>query len=144
MKRIYTKHGMTGTKIHEVWKEMLRRCKDKNIKSASYKKNGISVCSDWKSAKSFIDWALSNGYAEGLQIDRRDNKLGYSPSNCRFVTPKENANNKENTVYLEFKGERKNLNDWSISTGINKYTLYTRLSRGWSIDRVLTKKVQEK
>lgn len=132
---------MTGTKIHEVWKEMHRRCQGKYLKSRSYKVRKIKVCSLWKSAKAFIDWAVANGYQEGLQLDRIDNDRGYSPENCKWVTPKENANNRVNTVWLEFNGERKTLTDWSISTGIKPSTISTRLQRGWSVERTLTKKV---
>lgn len=142
MIRSYCKHGMTKTKIHEVWKEMKRRCK--NNSNPSYKRKKIKVCKEWELSKNFIDWALSNGYKEGLQIDRIDNNKGYYPENCRFVTPKENANNRENTIYLTFKGETKNLNDWSEITGIKRHTLRTRLRRNWSTEDVLTKKVQKR
>ena len=51
---------------------------------------GITVCEDWKRAKNFIEWALNNGYKDGLQIDRINNDGNYEPSNCRFVTHGEN------------------------------------------------------
>ena len=142
MKRNYSKHGMTGTKIHEVWKEMNRRCKDKNIRSVSYKKKDISVCEGWKTAKTFIDWALLSGYKEGLQIDRINNDEGYFPSNCRWVTPKQNANNKSNTIRLTFNGKTQTLEEWSNETEINKRTIYTRMIRGWSTKDILTRRTQ--
>lgn len=135
---------MTGTKIHEVWKEMNRRCKDNNNRSISYKKRGISVCQEWTIAKNFIDWALSNGYKEGLQIDREDNNGGYSPENCRWVTPQVNANNRINTIYLTFENKTLSLYQWSKITGIKHHTIYTRLGRGWPIEKILTKLVQQK
>ena len=133
---------MTGTKLHEVWKEMLRRCKDKNPKSSSYKRASISVCDEWQKAINFLYWALKNGYKEGLQIDRIDNSREYSPENCRWVTAKENANNRTNTPFLTFQGERKNLLDWSLITGINRRTLYTRMRRNWNVKRILTKGIK--
>lgn len=136
--RNYSRHGMTGTKIHEVWKEMNRRCKGTSKNSIEYFRKNIKVCEEWRNAKVFIDWALSNGYSEGLQLDRIDNKGNYEPSNCRFVTPKENANNKENTIYLTYNGKRQNLLNWSIETGIKRSTLDTRIRRGWSVERTLT------
>lgn len=141
-KRIYTKHKMTGSKLHEVWKEMLRRCKDKNIKSISYKKSHIQVCQQWRNAKIFIDWALSNGYKEGLQIDRIENSKGYSKENCRWVTPRQNSNNKSNTVYIEYKNIRKPLQYWGDELKINAHTLSTRLKRGWTIERAFTTKTK--
>jgi len=100
--RRYSKHKMTGTKIHEVWKEMKRRCAGKYYGTRVYKTKGIKVCDEWQEAKTFIDWALLNGYKEGLQLDRINNNGDYSPNNCRFVTPKENCRNRENTIFIEY------------------------------------------
>jgi len=142
MKRIYTKHGKTGTKIHEVWKEMHRRCKGNYPKTKCYKDKGITVCDEWASAYSFIQWAEQAGYKEGLQLDRINNQSGYYPNNCRFVTPQENANNRENTIFLEYAGKNQTLWHWSLETGINAHTIRTRIIRGWSSAKALTKKVQ--
>lgn len=65
-----------------------------------YGGRGIKICPEWDHPKghvAFISWALANGWAEGLQIDRADNNGGYSPENCRFVTLKENLKNREMT-----------------------------------------------
>ena len=130
---------MTGTKIHEVWKEMNRRCKGTSKNSIIYKNKSIKVCEEWKNAKTFIEWSLKNGYKEGLEIDRIDNKGNYEPNNCRWVTHKKNANNRDNTIYLTIKGERKTLLDWSIKTRIHRHTIYTRMRRGWNINKILKK-----
>ena len=140
--RTYSNHGMTGTKLHEVWKEMKRRCKHGAYRSACYKKRNIHVCDEWQVSQNFIDWALDNGYKEGLQIDRIDNDKGYYPGNCRFVTPKQNANNRSNTIFFVYEGEKMCLSDWADKLGINKHTLYTRYSRGWSVPDILTREVQ--
>ena len=67
----------------------------------SYQDRGITVCDEWLVFENFRDWALSHGYKEGLQIDRVNNDAGYCPENCRWVTPKENVNNRRNTIRLE-------------------------------------------
>lgn len=60
-----------------------------------YGGRGITICDEWLSdRKSFVDWALSHGFKEGLTIDRIDNEGGYFPDNCRFATMKEQAKNK--------------------------------------------------
>ena len=100
-----TTHGMHKTRLYYVWAYMLARVgvhkgapeKDKH----NYQDRGIDVCSEWLVFENFRDWALSHGYKEGLQIDRIDNGKGYCPENCRWVTPKENVNNRRNTLRLE-------------------------------------------
>lgn len=100
-----TTHGMRKTHLYSVWAAMLRRVgvhkgaseKEKRL----YQDRGITVCDEWLVFENFRDWALSHGYKEGLQIDRRDNDKGYCPENCRWVIPKENTNNRRNTIRLE-------------------------------------------
>jgi len=93
---------------------MIRRCMHINHRSYSYcGGRGIRVCEEWlKSSRAFYDWALSNGYAVGLYLDRIDNDLGYSASNCRFITPTESARNRRNNVMITAWGETKHQKDW--------------------------------
>jgi AP2 domain. len=89
-------HGMKGTRLHNIWKNMLSRCGNPNNPSYfDYGARGIAVCYEWrKGFVAFHDWALANGYGESLTIDRVDNDLGYSPNNCRWVTMLEQGHNK--------------------------------------------------
>ena len=67
-----------------------------------YRDRGITVCEEWRnSPQVFGDWLLSHGWHKGLQIDRIDNSQGYCPENCRVTTPKENLNNRRNTLRLD-------------------------------------------
>lgn len=99
-----TTHGMCKTRLYYVWKSMLKRVGV--IKGASeedkhnYQDRLITVCSEWLVFENFRDWALSHGYREGLQIDRRDNDKGYCPENCQWVNGRENVNNRRNTIRL--------------------------------------------
>ena len=100
-----TKHGMYKTRLYSVWQSMLQRAgvykgADENNKR-HYQDRGITVCSEWLVFENFRDWALSHGYSDDLEIDRIDNDKGYCPENCRWVTPKENTNNRRNTIRLE-------------------------------------------
>ena len=100
-----TTHGMRKTRLYSVWRDMLVRVgvhKGASEKAKhNYQDRGITVCSEWLVFENFRDWALSHEYKEGLQIDRIDNDKGYCPENCRWVTPKENTNNRRNTIRLE-------------------------------------------
>lgn len=96
-------HGYTRRhKMHPlytIWRGLLIRCYHPQRKDYQrYGNRGIQVCNTWRDdAGVFIDWALANGWREGLQIDRIDNNGNYEPGNCRFVTLIENARNRSTT-----------------------------------------------
>ena len=82
--------------LYSRWKGMKRRCYDRNFSQyKDYGGRGITICDEWLyNFRTFYDWAMSHGYSPELQIDRIDNDGNYEPDNCRWVTPKENANNR--------------------------------------------------
>lgn len=100
-----TKHGCANKTWYTVYQSMMVRCGHweggKECDFRLYRDRGITVCELWqKSPRAFGDWLLAHGWHKGLQIDRIDNNKGYSPENCRVVTPKENENNRRNTLRL--------------------------------------------
>ena len=120
---------------------MLERCyRRSNQNYADYGGRGIRVCEEWLgSPAAFYEWCLSNGYEKKLQIDRRENDGPYSPENCRFVTPKENSNNRRSSRRLSFNGEMKTVSEWAEHLGIKREVLNDRLNKsGWSVEKTLT------
>ena len=100
-----TTHDCTHEPWYPTYNSMMRRCghwegaSERELRL--YRDRGITVCELWqKSPRAFGDWLLAHGWRKGLQIDRIDNSKGYSPDNCRVVTPKENNNNRRNTLRL--------------------------------------------
>ena len=120
---------------------MVSRCHRKSINGYErYGGRGIRVCDEWLGKEGFVnfmEWSLSNGYNEELTIDRIDSNGNYEPNNCKWSTRKEQANNTRKTIFIEYGGERHSLTEWSEITGIKKKTIYTRIKRGWSIEKIL-------
>lgn len=85
-------HGLTKHSLFSIWRGIRRRCyESKHQAYKDYGGRGISVCSEWKTNfKSFYDWAIKNGWKEGLTIDRVDNDGNYEPENCQFISQAEN------------------------------------------------------
>jgi len=135
-------HHMTNTRIYRIWNSILNRCKNKKTDSYKfYGGKGITVCNEWKSFVNFRDWALANGYNDTLSIDRIDSKGNYEPSNCRWVTMREQQNNRCNNVRLTYNGETHTIMEWSRITGIKPKIYYDRYYRGWDIKRLFEQPV---
>ena len=82
-------------RLRRIWKNMKQRCTNSSSDSfKNYGARGITVCDEWKSFNPFAAWAMNNGYADHLTLDRIDNCGNYQPSNCKWSTWKEQANNR--------------------------------------------------
>lgn len=115
IKTLSLKHGGEGTPLYGVWASIKARCLYPNAANyENYGGRGIAICQEWlDDFVVFKDWATNSGYSKGLQIDRIDVNGNYCPENCRWVTPKVNANNRRNNVRLELFGESKTVAEWS-------------------------------
>lgn len=132
-------HGMYNTRIYNTWKNMKSRCYyNKNINYHNYGGRGIIVCDEWKNNfQAFYDWAISNGYNDNLEIDRMDINGNYEPNNCRWITHKEQQQNKQNTIKYTINGETHCLKEWCNICEVNYQTVRDRLRRKWSIMQAL-------
>lgn len=138
--RMRSTHGMTRTRIYTIWRAMKARCERPGSASYhGYGARGITVCDEWSASfEAFRDWALSNGYEENLSIDRIDVDAGYSPANCRWANPTEQANNRRSTRLITHDGMSLSLAGWARETGIKAGTIKARLLAGWSIEKALS------
>lgn len=137
-------HGQTETPLHVRWKNMIQRTSDPNSSSyANYGGRGITVCERWREPNGlgFANFAADMGLAfrEELTLDRIDFNGPYSPENCRWVTPTEQARNRRSNRLLTFQGQTKTLAEWADLTGLRSRAIWWRVFQGgWSVERALT------
>lgn len=144
----HTTHGLRHHPLYSVWCGLKVRCGNPNNQAYhNYGGRGITVCDEWKTdVKAFHDWAMANGWQKGLDIDRIDNDGNYEPSNCRFITPLANANNKRNTIWVVVDGERTSVNLACTRLKIVPgWLAYQRIYRdGWNaLDAVTTPRIAD-
>jgi hypothetical protein len=129
-------HGKSYHPLFPIWRAMIQRCQDQKSNNYDlYGGRGISVCDRWLDVNNFIA-DMSNGYKKGLQIDRIDNNGNYTPENCRWVTRKENCNNRRSNKLIEYKGVKRNITEWTEILGIRKAVLTYRLNNWKDIDKI--------
>lgn len=120
-------HGMTGTVLHNRWLNMKSRCfNPHNKRYERYGGRGITICDEWLDFKNFYNWSVANGFSEELSLDRIDNDKGYCPDNCRWATPRQQANNTARNVKIEYMGKVKTLSQWCRDLGLNYKLVYYR------------------
>lgn len=134
-------------KIENRYYGIKRRCySEKDKWYHNYGGRGIRMCDEWIGEDGFMNfynWAINNGYNDFLTIDRIDNNGNYSPENCRWVTVKQQSNNRRTNRIVEYKGESHTVSEWSEITGIKERTLLNRLDR-WSVQEALEKEVDKR
>lgn len=94
------KTGESRTRLYVIWLGMKRRCTKTNCKDYhNYGGRGINVCNEWSlNFLSFKGWAYRNGYSDNLTIERIDVNGNYEPFNCTWITLKDQAKNKRNSI----------------------------------------------
>ena len=122
---------------------MKQRCLNKNSKDyANYGGRGIKIYQEWiDNPITFYNWAINNGYNDNLSIDRIDNNGNYEPSNCRWVTPKEQARNRRNNKLITYNNETHCISEWAEITGIPRKCLEYRIRKWESLDRIFNRQV---
>lgn len=139
-RKIHTTHGATTGGIireYRIWSNMKNRCSNpKSNRFHRYGGRGIKVCQRWMKFENFLN--DMGRCPDGLTLERKDNNKGYEPSNCKWATKMEQANNMMANRILSNGGTSKTLAQWARETGIGYGAIYARLKRGWSIGRALT------
>lgn len=135
-----TTHGLTNTRLYRIYHNILARCyNQKNISFERYGKRGIIVCEDWKKDFSnFYNWAMDNGYNDKLTIDRINNNGNYEPSNCRWATNKQQANNRCTSTSIFYDNKYFTISELATTYNLNEKCLRKRINNKWSIKKAIS------
>lgn len=105
-------HGLSKHPLYTVWVNIIRRCYNSSAPDySSYGGRGITVCDQWRDSPENFIQDMETTFVEGHQLDRKKNECGYSPNNCRWVTPKKNARNRRSNNIISFEGETRCLTE---------------------------------
>jgi hypothetical protein len=123
---------------------MVQRCINPNDRDyARYGAKGVCVCDRWRDFTNFLE-DMGEPPDKSYSIDRIDVSGNYEPSNCRWATAKEQANNRTTTKYLTIDGVTKPLSQWCEEYGIGPKTVLYRLKSGMSDKDSITKPIRRK
>jgi hypothetical protein len=118
---------------------MKARCSDPRHRSYQYYgARGIKICAEWQDFSAFFMWAQETGYFHGLTIDRIDSAGDYEPSNCQWLTMREQNRKHKHCRPLTYNGKTQLAIDWARELSMNICTLYWRLDHGYTVEQALT------
>jgi hypothetical protein len=87
---------------------------------------GIAVCERWlNSFENFLE-DMGPCPADGT-LDRINTDTNYQPSNCRWVTQREQMNNMSRNVVVEHNGKQQTIAEWARELGLKYATLHRRI-----------------
>lgn len=127
--------------LYTRWLSMKRRCYNPNDRNYRfYGARGVRVCDEWKdNFESFYQWAITHGFKRELTIDRIDYYGNYEPINCRWITMKEQSNNRRDNHRYCIDGVEKTLSEWCDIYGVSYEKTAARiLNYGWDVKEALT------
>lgn len=126
---------------YSIWKAMRNRCNNKNCSSyPNYGGRGINVCKRWDDFNLFYsDMGIS---PHGFTIERINNNDNYNPSNCKWASRKEQANNKRNNRIIVINGISKTLTEWAEYANIGIGAIKWRLKHGFPAEDLIKPKHQ--
>jgi|ERR1700730_477973 len=119
------------------WSSMHARCTDPKHKNyKNYGARGITVCERWDSFQNFM---LDMGKKPNPKfvIERDEVNGNYEPTNCRWISRKDQGRNKRNSVFVTYQGKKMLLIDLVEELGLSRNAVYQRLKLGWTLAQAI-------
>jgi hypothetical protein len=140
-----TTHGMSGTSIHRIWKDMNNRCANKNNKYFhKYGGRGITVCQEWRDSFEAFAEHIGPKPSPKHSLDRIDNNRGYEPGNVRWATRAVQNRNTRQNRWVTISGQTMCITDWCKAMKISVSGVYGRIYKGWSEEEAIMTPLGEK
>lgn len=148
MPKGYNAGGIRKHPLYSVWAGIYSRCYISTHEAFKYYgARGVKMCDEWlNNPSSFIEWANTNGWERGLDIDKdiKGNGLLYSPDTCSIVTHQINIAHRKDIIIISYNGESRCLKEWAEILNMNRNTLQNRIRRyRWSVSRAFTQQTHK-
>jgi hypothetical protein len=130
-------HGKSKTTEYATWCRMWSRCTNPIVdRYPLYGGRGIKVCERWQKFENFYE-DMGDKPSPKHSIGRIDNDGNYEPSNCRWESRGEQANNTSTNIFIEWNGQKKTYSQWATETGIAYATIVQRHRAGMPPEKIL-------
>lgn len=128
-----TKHGMIGHPAYRAWNNAVQRCcNPDNPGYAEYGARGIKMSEEWRADFANFWRDMGPSWSSRGTLDRIDVNRGYEPGNCRWASPKEQANNRRTNIMVDGPGGvMMTVTQAAEAYGVNRLTVYSRIKNGW-------------
>lgn len=112
--------NIKNSRIKHIYYGIIERCYNPQRKDYKfYGGKDVTVCKEWLNyPEEFESWCFNHGYGDNLSIDRIQSDNGYSPENCRWISPEENSRDKKSTRYIDVGEYHLTGRQWANKLGV--------------------------
>lgn len=97
---------------------------------------GVSICKRWAKFENFL--ADMGEAPQGYSLERKNNRKGYSPTNCHWIPLARQAANTSRSRFAKVGGRYKCISDHARDRGLHPDVVFDRINKlGWDIRRAL-------
>lgn len=127
-----TTHDMTNHPAYRAWVQLKARCFNENTPEyIRYGARGITVCDRWVNSFENFWEDMGPTWRKRFSIERKDTNGNYEPDNCKWATPKEQANNRRSNRIVNTDEGPMTLTMAARKYNLSPLTIQSRIRYGW-------------